>query len=274
MSTEEKMDSVGEDAKKICFVISPIGSEGSEIRRRSDQVLRYIFGPAATKCGYKPVRADQISEPGIITSQVIQHVVDDPLVLADLTGHNPNVLYELAIRHAIKKPVVQVIAAGESLPFDVAASRTVFVDHHDLDSVSRAEVSIVEQIRAVERNAEDVDTPVSVAMRIQFLAQSDNPLEQNNATILAALQEIQGVLLDLRVSARRPAPTPSSVLELGMMLSRLWQLLSPSEARSLSPEELSAARAHLKTFAPLLQVLYSDAGLALPEGGWFRSLPG
>ena len=40
----------------------------------------------------------------MITSQVLQHVTEDALVVADLTGRNPNVFYELALRHAIRKP--------------------------------------------------------------------------------------------------------------------------------------------------------------------------
>jgi len=69
------------------------------------------------------MRADELAEPGIITSQVIQHIVDDQLVIADLTERNPNVFYELALRHALRKPVVQIIHRGEAIPFDVAGMR-------------------------------------------------------------------------------------------------------------------------------------------------------
>ena len=115
---------------KRCFVIAPIGAPGSETRKRSDQVLKYIIRPAVTSCGYDAVRADEIAKPGLITSQVIQHVVNDPLVVADLTERNPNVFYELAIRHALKKPLVQ-ISQDEVIPFDVAGTRTIFVNHKD-----------------------------------------------------------------------------------------------------------------------------------------------
>ena len=132
--------------RKTCFVIAPIGAEKSEVRIRSDQILKYVLAPAARECGYEAIRADQISEPGIITSQVIQHIIDDPLVIADLTGHNPNVFYELALRHALKKPVVQIIHAEDSIPFDVATSRMIKVDHRDLDSAAQAKDEIVKQI--------------------------------------------------------------------------------------------------------------------------------
>ena len=100
-------------ADKACFVISPIGLPDSDTKKRSDQVLKHIIKPAVNACGYTATRADEMSEPGLITSQVIQRIVDDPLVVADLTESNPNVFYEMALRHAVKKPLVQLIAKGE-----------------------------------------------------------------------------------------------------------------------------------------------------------------
>jgi hypothetical protein len=181
----------------ICFVIAPIGRENSPERIRSDQVFRHVIAPAATECGYEAIRADNISEPGLITSQVIQHVVADPLVVADLTGRNPNVFYELALRHAIKKPVVQIIQANEQIPFDVAATRTVQLDHHDLDSVAHAKQEIIRHIKSVEQNPSEVDNPISVAIDLQFLRQSDNPLEKSNAEIMALLQQLKTGVEDL-----------------------------------------------------------------------------
>ena len=102
--------------EKICFVIAPIGEPGSEIRKRSDQILEHIIRPTVESCGYKAVRADEIAEPGLITNQIIRHVVNDPLVIADLTGQNPNVFYELAIRHYIGKPLIQIINKVEDIP--------------------------------------------------------------------------------------------------------------------------------------------------------------
>lgn len=90
--------------EKSCFVISPIGEPDSDTRKRADQILKHVVKPAVAECGYTAVRADEIDKPGIITSQVIQRVVTDPLVIADLTERNPNVFYELAIRHALRKP--------------------------------------------------------------------------------------------------------------------------------------------------------------------------
>lgn len=189
--------------KKSCFIISPIGEDASEIRKRADQVLKHILTPAAQACGYEPIRADKISEPGLITSQVIQHIVDDPLVIADLTGMNPNVFYELAIRHAIRKPLVQIVNKGEKIPFDVAGMRTIPVDHHDLDSVEEAKAEIQKQIKVVEcKKPDQIESPISVSVELQTLRQSDRPEDRTLAEIVAALSQMRSdvALLDKRLS--------------------------------------------------------------------------
>lgn len=194
-----------EEKNNICFVISPIGEQVDDIRIRSDQVLNHIIKPAANECGYEAIRADKISEPGIITTQIIQHLIEDPLVVADLTGKNANVFYELAIRHAIKKPVVQIIQTGESIPFDVAATRTIQVDHHDLDSAAKCKEELIDQIRSVEKDPNLVDTPISVAIDIKYLRQSDNPLEKSNAEIISSLQELKGMIGNLSNKFKGPS---------------------------------------------------------------------
>jgi hypothetical protein len=189
---------------KICFMIAPIGDEGTETRERSDQILEYVVSPVAHACDYRVVRADQISEPGMITAQVIQHIVDDPMVVADLTDWNPNVFYELALRHALRKPTVHLIQSGQKIPFDVAGARTVQVDHRSLPSVEACKKELEKQIRSVEKNPSLVDNPISVSVELQSLRQSDNPLEKSNAEILDLLREIRAGVFD-----RSTAPNPS-----------------------------------------------------------------
>lgn len=155
---------MADNSEKICFVIAPIGEQESDIRKRSDQVLEHIIRPAVESCGYKAVRADEIAEPGIITNQIIRHVVDDPLVIADLTGQNPNVFYELAIRHAIRKPLVQIINKVKDIPFDISSMRTIVVNHQDPDSIKEAKAKIQSQIQYLEANPSSLENPISIAL--------------------------------------------------------------------------------------------------------------
>ena len=75
-----------EDMKNSCFFITPISEQGTGIRKRSDDIFDFVLEPIARKFGYKAVRADKISEQGLITDQIINYVVTSPIVIADLTG--------------------------------------------------------------------------------------------------------------------------------------------------------------------------------------------
>jgi hypothetical protein len=112
------------------------------------------------------VRADKISTPGMITAQVIDHLVRAPLVIADLSFGNPNVFYELALRHASRRPVVQIIRAGDHLPFDVGQFRTVPIDMTDIftlvPQIDSYRAEIARQCRAAMQDPGNSESPLSL----------------------------------------------------------------------------------------------------------------
>ena len=163
---------------KECFLISPIGKMNSEERMNSDKLFNHIIKPVMKELGYEPTRADTIDEPGLITTQIIQKIVNSSLVIADLSGHNPNVFYELAIRHATRKPLIQIITDGELLPFDVSLSRTIFYNLSDLDNVENTKKEITKQVKTFNENNFEVDSPISTAMDLLKLKETSNPKQQ------------------------------------------------------------------------------------------------
>jgi hypothetical protein len=208
--------------EKTCFVIAPIGDDDSETRQRSDKLLKHVISPVVSDKGYDPIRADQIAEPGLITSQIIQHVAEDALVIADLTERNPNVFYELAIRHALRRPLVQMISHGERIPFDVAGMRTIEIDIKDLDSVERAKQDLSSQIDAVERNPGAIDTPIAFALDLQNLRQSGNPEERSLAELVATVSELRSGLASIERRLADPEELfPSQYFDLLTRASRL-----------------------------------------------------
>jgi hypothetical protein len=162
-----------ENNPKVCFVIAPIGSEGSVERKHSDDVFLYIITPVIMEHGYKAIRADHISRPGNITFQIIQYLVQSELVVADLTGQNPNVFYELAIRHAARKPTIHLIKEGERIPFDVVTYRTIKFDPTVMASVARCRDELSKQLQAIEEQSSAVDNPVSMALDLQGIYKSE-----------------------------------------------------------------------------------------------------
>jgi nucleoside 2-deoxyribosyltransferase len=113
-------------AGKTCFVITPIGDEGTATRRGIDGLLDAVIIPALSNLDLRVEVAHRIFKSGSISNQVIERLLEADLVVANLTDLNPNVMYELAVRHAARKPVVIVADRTTRLPFDVATERTVF----------------------------------------------------------------------------------------------------------------------------------------------------
>ncbi|MBJ7951853.1 MULTISPECIES: hypothetical protein [Bacillus] len=114
---------------KTCFIITPIGDDQSDIRRAADGVIDAVIIPSLIEMGFKDENIDvahRMSNPGSINKQVITSVLDCDLAVANLTNLNPNVMYELAIRHAVRKPVIQICQKGTRLPFDITEERTIF----------------------------------------------------------------------------------------------------------------------------------------------------
>jgi hypothetical protein len=81
---------------------------------------------------------------------------------ADLSDGNPNVYYELAIRHYLAKPIVHIIAAGQEAPFDVNQMRYVAFNITDPDSIEAAQRELLAHVDALEKG-EKIITPIQLA---------------------------------------------------------------------------------------------------------------
>jgi hypothetical protein len=149
--------------RKICFVIAPMGHLDSETRERSELVFEDVIKPAARKCHYSAEHTKDANQPGFITTSIIRHLASADVVIADVTGGNPNVFYELALRHATGKPVIQLVATNEELAFDIRGLRTIQFDLSKLKARQRAIRDIAKQIRLMEQSESPSETPVSLA---------------------------------------------------------------------------------------------------------------
>ena len=130
--------------KPVCFVISPIGEIGSPIRENADDLLEFIIRPALEIFDFNVVRGDHRSEPNQIDVDVIQMVQDADLCICDITGHNPNVMYELGRRDETMKDVIVLKKAGSPLPVDLGSRRCI---EYDL-STPRTAKDAQQQIRS------------------------------------------------------------------------------------------------------------------------------
>lgn len=155
-----------EDFEKVCFFIAPIGSKGDETRKHSDAILTSYVEKALESVDpkLKVVRADKIDQPGMISKQVIEYILKSRIVVADLSYLNPNVFYELALRHATGKPTVHIKRDEYSIPFDTNNFRTIeikFGDKFDiLAELETVRTTIATHARTAIAAGSSTDNPI------------------------------------------------------------------------------------------------------------------
>jgi hypothetical protein len=208
---------------KLCFVITP---PTPELRDYAEQVFEFVVTEAVESFEYKPIRADYIADIGALAPQVIQHLMQDTLVIADLTGHHPQVIYGLAVRHAARRPVIHLIRSGEQSIFESPTIPTVHVSVGSARDAKRCKQELMSHIERLERDSTTQDTPISTALKRQLLEQSESLLDQRAADILKQVEAIQAVLsgIDERLAQPEnilPAEHVTNAIKgSGMLLSR------------------------------------------------------
>jgi hypothetical protein len=204
MSKSEKSTTKPAEGGKInkrCFVITPIDKEGSRIRRKTDGLIHSVLRPTLEQMGFTVRAAHEISESGSITRQVIECLLNDELVIANLTGLNPNVMYEVAARHAYGLPIVLLAEEGTRPPFDVAPERIFFFRD---DMQGTRDLVPVLQKTVTAAMAGVPDNPISRVAKNQII-RSSVATESAESHILDMLEHINDRIasLDNRLSSVR-----------------------------------------------------------------------
>ena len=186
--------------EKICFIVTAIGESGTETRDRADEVFSYLIAPVCEELGYKPVRVDQVDAVDNINETIINYLKTAPMVIADMTGHNPNAFYELGFRQAKELPLVPIIQAGNGLPFDVISQRTVFYNL----SVGKIGQS-KRELKAKMKSFENFEMPENRAERNLTLEDLNDNLNKKLDKILNLLEKNQsnyspGIIRDLKLN--------------------------------------------------------------------------
>jgi len=132
-----------------CFVMQPFAAPHGEYFEK-------IFKPAIEKTGLKPVRADaDIFATGKIIDQIWRGIKGAKVLVAELTTRNANVLYELGLAHALKKPVVLVSSNQPDVPFDLQHIRVIYYDVTDPFWGNKLIEKIAENILSAINNPEE-----------------------------------------------------------------------------------------------------------------------
>jgi hypothetical protein len=123
-----------------CFVMMPFG-------QWFDRYYQEIYVPAIKEAGFEPVRADELFATGSVVEQIWDQIDKAKLLLADLSGKNANVFYELGLAHAASKPVVFTSSSTEDVPFDLRHLRVIIYDIREPSWAERLRKSIADYLR-------------------------------------------------------------------------------------------------------------------------------
>jgi len=181
------------------FIVTPIGDDNSDTRRAAEGVIDAVIIPKLIKAGFQEENitvAHRLSTSGSINKQIITRIVEDDIVIANLTSLNPNVMYELAIRHAIRKPVIQICEYGTRLPFDIVDERTIFYTN-DMQGVLELGKGLEKYIN--ESIKEELpDNPIYRAIEAQtIIKQSTSENIDINKYFIERLDSIENVISNL-----------------------------------------------------------------------------
>ena len=109
---------------RTCYVSIPFGKR-EEIDY--DTIYRDIVLPAVREAGFDCHRGDEFETAPLLQKAIMQSVLSADVMVADVSNHNPNVMYELGIRHAIRRGITVVISSGRArLPFNISSVQTLY----------------------------------------------------------------------------------------------------------------------------------------------------
>ncbi len=174
---------------KKCFVIAPIGNPESDIRRHTDGLLESVIEPVLKGLDYNVEVSHKIDETGSISKQIIERILVADLVIANLSSLNPNVMYELSIRHCACLPVICLAEVGTVLPFDISDERTIFY-RNDMKGTSELKGLLNNAVVASE-NSSSTDNPVYRVQQSKVLKDIDPTSLDKNGYINEYLQRLE-----------------------------------------------------------------------------------
>ncbi len=219
---EKKDDEMIDEVKeKTCFIITPIGSANSPIRREIEGVYDEAIIPTLNELGFSEKEicmAHKIDESGSINNQIINKIANSDLVIANLSDLNPNVMYELAIRHAVRKPVVTICRNGTTLPFDLTTERTIFYEN-DFSGLTELKLELSKKCKsALNCKNNEIDNPIFSALKVGKLFENLGSTEGSSKTgETELLKYMLGILEDIKRNTNKQSETKLNTIRNQLM---------------------------------------------------------
>lgn len=145
-------------SSNLCFTVMPFGGW-------FDFYYEDIFIPAIQAAGLTPRRADDLYRPSAIVHDIWSLTQKAKMILADLTGKNPNVFYELGLAHALAKPAILVTESMDDVPFDLRSLRVIVYDKNKPDWGKALQEQIKASIKEIMASPLDAVLPTFLKVK-------------------------------------------------------------------------------------------------------------
>ena len=136
-----------EKTQKTCFVVMPISDMDDYEKGHFTRVYSHLIRPACERSGFTPIRADDVASSNYIVIDILSKIIESDLVICDLSGKNPNVLYELGIRQAFNLPTVLIKDIKTNRIFDIQGLR--YTEYNHALRVDTVENQISEIVKSI-----------------------------------------------------------------------------------------------------------------------------
>lgn len=171
---------------KRCFVVMGYGIRydlSSKKKINLDAIYSDIIKPAVISCDYECIRGDEVLDSGLIDESMYYGILESDLVVADITTLNPNAIYELGVRHGVRRfRTIIMMESGDKFFFDLNHNRTLTYTYHKNKKQYSEEVEAVKDrltkiIQEIDKH-EQIDSPL-----YKFIPDLNEPQRLNKESI-------------------------------------------------------------------------------------------
>lgn len=221
---EDKELQAQPEKKKTCFVIMPIADIQGYDSGHFTRVYNHLIKPACEAAGFKAIRADDINSSHMIIVDILKKIVESDIAICDLSGRNPNVLYELGLRQAFNKKTILIKDNKTENIFDVQGFRHSQYDSAlRIDNVNSEVLKIKNSIEETFNSKNDINSIVQLLEIEPAEIVNKTKLSDSDTIILRSISELSRKIEDINKNEKNQhhmfidekiTPTPSPLRNL------------------------------------------------------------
>lgn len=218
-----KKETASKKKQESCFVIMPFSGW-------FNSYYVEIYCPAIREAGLIPIRADDLYRPSNIVDDIWESTRNAKVILADLTGKNPNVFYELGLAHALTKPAILITQEMEDIPFDLRSLRIIEYDRnlHNWGDMLKEKI-----IKAIEECIEDPDRAIPTTF-MEVKKNSSGERSEADVAFMQLSREVDSIKREIRTIQ------PSNSTNLSGIMSSAEQIIRNELKKGSSREEIKS----------------------------------